>query len=75
MLLGTDQLVFSSSEHPAMSLQLCDMTRPLRPLAILDFWLDNVSPSLQPLTLATPPHPRYALPLAAPPLTLAALIR
>ena len=42
MLIGTDQLVFSSAEHPAMTLQLCDMARPLRPLTILDFWLDNL---------------------------------
>jgi hypothetical protein len=42
MLLGTNQIVFSSADHPAMSVRLCDMERPIPPLAILDFWLDNL---------------------------------
>ena len=42
MLLGTNQHVFSTDEHKAMSLQLCDVSRPLHPLSILNFWLDNV---------------------------------
>ena len=42
MLLGTDQVVFSSGEHPAMALQLIDLARPIRPLSILEYWLDNV---------------------------------
>ena len=35
-------MVFSSSEHESISLRLCDMARPVTPLAILDFWLDNM---------------------------------
>ena len=42
MLLGTNQMVFSTDDHPTISLRLCDMARPIRPLAILDFWLDNM---------------------------------
>ena len=42
MLLGTDLPIFSSADHPAMALQLVDLSRPIRPLSILDFWLDNV---------------------------------
>ena len=51
MLLGTDQLVFSSAEYPAMSLQLCDMRRPIRPLSILEFWLDNVMAAIPALAV------------------------
>ena len=51
MLLGTDHLVFSSLEHPAMSLQLCDMRRPIRPLSILEFWLDNVMSAIPALAV------------------------
>mgnify|MGYP003684141443 CR=1 FL=1 len=34
MLLGTSQLVFSSDEHPALSLRLCDMSMPLSPMKV-----------------------------------------
>ena len=51
MLLGTDQAVFASAEYPQMSLQLCDMRRPIRPLSILEFWLDNVMAAIPALAV------------------------
>ena len=52
MLLGADQVVFSSADHPAMALQLVDLRRPIRPLSILEFWLDNVMAAI---SLLQPP--------------------
>ena len=45
------QLVFSSAEHPAMALQLVDLQRPIRPLSILEFWLDNVMAAIPALAV------------------------
>ena len=52
--LGTDQLLFSSLEYPAMSLQLMsldDMKKPIRPLTILEYWLDNVMAAIPALAV------------------------
>ena len=75
MLLGTDQVVFSSADHPAMALQLVDLQRPIRPLSILEYWLDNVMNAIPALAVCSHvdgmvkgyqvyplPYPRHARP-------------
>lgn len=42
LLLGSDTLVFGNAQHPAVTLQLCDLEREIAPTTCLDFWLDNV---------------------------------
>ncbi|CAI8029486.1 Erythroid differentiation-related factor 1 [Geodia barretti] len=42
MLLGSDLPIFGSDSHPAISLRLRDMRRPITVLTGLDYWLDNL---------------------------------
>lgn len=42
MLVGSDMPIFGDSNHPAVSLRLSDMTRPINVLTGLDYWLDNL---------------------------------
>ncbi|KAI1282159.1 Erythroid differentiation-related factor 1 [Halotydeus destructor] len=42
MLVGSDMPIFGDSNHPAVSLRLRDMSRPINVLTGLDYWLDNL---------------------------------
>ncbi|RWS30809.1 erythroid differentiation-related factor 1-like protein [Leptotrombidium deliense] len=42
MLLGSDMPIFGDSNHPAVSLRLRDMSKPINVLTGIDYWLDNL---------------------------------
>ncbi|XP_078586909.1 erythroid differentiation-related factor 1-like isoform X1 [Branchiostoma floridae x Branchiostoma japonicum] len=42
MLIGTDMPIFGGGTHPAVSLRLRDMKKPINVLTGLDYWLDNL---------------------------------
>ncbi|RWS17013.1 erythroid differentiation-related factor 1-like protein [Dinothrombium tinctorium] len=42
MLLGSDMPIFGDSNHPAISLRLRDMKKPINVLTGIDYWLDNL---------------------------------
>lgn len=42
MLVGSDMPIFGDASHPAVSLRLSDMARPINVLTGLDYWLDNL---------------------------------
>ncbi|KAI3389030.1 hypothetical protein SNEBB_003544 [Seison nebaliae] len=41
-LIGTDLPIFGDTEHPTVSLRLCDSKKPIGILTGLDMWLDNL---------------------------------
>ncbi len=42
MLIGSNMPIFGDKEHPCVSLQLQDATKPANVLTGLDYWLDNL---------------------------------
>ena len=42
MLLGSNLPIFGNDSHPAVSIRLCDMNKPITVLTGLDYWLDNL---------------------------------
>lgn len=42
MLIGSDMPIFGGGTHPAVSLKLRDMKKPINVLTGLDYWLDNL---------------------------------
>ena len=42
MLLGSNLPIFGNDSHPAVSIRLCDMDKPITVLTGLDYWLDNL---------------------------------
>ncbi|CAG2167479.1 unnamed protein product [Oppiella nova] len=46
MLVASNMPIFGDSNHPAVSLRLHDMKRPINVLTGLDYWLDNLMSSV-----------------------------
>ncbi|CAG2102842.1 unnamed protein product [Medioppia subpectinata] len=46
MLVASNMPIFGDSHHPAVSLRLHDMKRPINILTGLDYWLDNLMSSV-----------------------------
>jgi len=42
MLLGSNLPIFGNDLQPAVSIRLCDMSKPITVLTGLDYWLDNL---------------------------------
>ncbi|CAF0785040.1 unnamed protein product [Didymodactylos carnosus] len=42
MLIGSDLPIFGDEQHPAVSLRLRDMHKPINVLTGIDYWLDNL---------------------------------
>jgi len=42
MLLGSNLPIFGNDIQPAVSIRLCDMSKPITVLTGLDYWLDNL---------------------------------
>ncbi|CAF3915646.1 unnamed protein product, partial [Rotaria sp. Silwood1] len=42
MLIGSDLPIFGDEQHPAVSLRLRDMNKPINVLTGIDCWLDNL---------------------------------
>ena len=46
MLVASNMPIFGDSNHPAVSLRLHDMKKPINVLTGLDYWLDNLMSSV-----------------------------